>query len=288
MDEDNYGFGDEFGDPDAFFEETTDLPAGDDTDFAFTDGVDGDGHRAGHCSGVRDVGDDDLDMVPPEIEDVQQYFPNVTPKAFPVTVGVLAQADLGIGVDLRELSCATRNVEYMPSSRNACATMRLHEPRAVVLVRNSGSLAVIGAASISEARQAVELAARIVRKALNLNFDAIRFRVRSLMARFNVCSPIRLDDLAHHNFDARESPGVGGVFCSYEPERFNGCTVRLTGQSRSNQWSVSCMVFVTGKITMMGARSPDELRFAFDAMVPIVAKYTGATNVWPSGAEGPL
>ncbi|CCW64729.1 unnamed protein product [Phytomonas sp. EM1] len=209
---------------------------------------------------------------------VRRYLPNVSEDAFPVVVSVLAQANLGVGVDLRTLSCATRNVEYIPNSRNACATMRLHEPSAVVLVRNSGALTIVGAAGLSEARQAAELAARVIRKAIGLSIDTFRFRVRSIMARFNACSPIRLDDLAHHSLDPRESVGVGAISCVYEPERFNGCVVRLEGTSERNRWVVTTTVFVTGKISMLGARSLEELRFAFDALIPILGKYIGGTG----------
>uniref|UniRef100_A0A0A9VRS8 TATA box-binding protein-like protein 2 n=1 Tax=Lygus hesperus TaxID=30085 RepID=A0A0A9VRS8_LYGHE len=113
--------------------------------------------------------------------------------------------------------------------------MRLHEPSAVILIRSSGAMSIIGSASISEARQAAELAARIVRKALHLNFDALQFRVRSLMARFNICSPVRLEALSRYRLAENEILGVGGLFGNYEPERFAGCVLRLVGSSRHNR-----------------------------------------------------
>lgn len=237
-------------------------------DYASGGGADGGGTAAGA----------DDEVVPTRINDVKAFFPNVTPTAFPVIVNLLAQANLKSGLDLRKLSCATRNVEFMPNTRNASATMRLHSPNAVVTIRSSGSMTIIGAASISEARQSAELSARIIRKALNLTFDAIRFRVRSIAARFNVCSPIRINELASFRL-ARGSAvhrGLSEVHCSYEPERFNGCVMKLVGAALDNKWIVTCLVFVTGKITIMGARSVDELRFAFDAMVPIIANYIGS------------
>jgi transcription initiation factor TFIID TATA-box-binding protein len=222
--------------------------------------------------------DADTDEVPPPIPDVQAYLPNVQPDAFPVVVGVQAQASIPVGIDLAQLSCATRNVEYMPNNRIPSATMRLHEPTAVVMVHNSGALSIIGAASVSEARQAAELAARIIRKALNLDFTSLKFRVRSITARFNVCSPVRLNELARYRVDPATSVGVATVQGSYEPERFNGCILRFQGKSSrgDNQWNVSCSVYVTGKVQLMGARSMDELRFAFHAFVPVVAQYLGA------------
>lgn len=229
------------------------------------------------ASQLRDGEFNDEDT-PPPILNVQAYLPNVQPNAFPVVVAVQAQASVAEGVDLAQLSCATRNVEYMPNNRIPSATMRLHKPTAVVMVHNSGALNIMGAASVSEARQAAELAARIIRKALNLNFTSVKFRVRSITARFNACSPVRLSELARHNLDPVASRGVAAVQGSYEPERFNGCVLRLMGKSQrgDNHWSVSCSVFVTGKVQLMGARSMEELRFAFDAFVPILAQYLGA------------
>lgn len=223
-------------------------------------------------------GDGENEDVPPPIENVQAYLPNVAPDAFPVVVNVLAQATIPDGPDLRKLSCATRNVEFMPKSRNASATMRLQDPNAVVTIRSSGSMSIIGAASISEARQAAEMAARIIRKALNMEFRTFRFRVRSISARFNVCSPVRINDLATFRLDRSVRTGLSEVHCSYEPERFNGCVVKLVGTAQDNKWVVTCLVFVTGKITIMGARSADELRFAFDALVPILHKYIGSAD----------
>ncbi|GET88033.1 transcription initiation factor-like protein [Leishmania tarentolae] len=249
-------------------------PTGAIGDFART----ADGHLA--AAGATLLGGDgtvthlDVDELPPPIKNVQEFLPNVHPDAFPVVVAVQAQASIPVGINLAELSCATRNVEYMPNNRIPSATMRLHEPTAVVMIHNSGALSIIGAASVSEARQAAELAARIIRKALNLDFSSLKFRVRSIAARFNVCSPIRLDKLAAYTLDPAMSVGVAKLQVSYEPERFNGCVLRLVGKSSrgDNQWSVSCSVFVTGKVQLMGARSMDELRFAFNAFVPIIAK----------------
>nr|CCC94594.1 putative TFIID-like protein [Trypanosoma congolense IL3000] len=194
---------------------------------------------------------------------IQDLFPRAKPDTVPVVVGIIAQAKLGVGVDLRALSCATRNVEFAPRLHSPSATLRLHDPNAVVQVRTSGLLGIIGASSVGEARQATELAARIIRKALNLNFSSVQFRVRSLMARFEVGHPIRLDDLAHHK----------DVFCSYEPDRFSGCIMRLSGKSSGNKWEVCCNVYVTGKVNILGARSQEELMDAFYTVLPILALY---------------
>lgn len=248
------------------------------------------------------------------------FLPNVPPTSKPLIVSVISQANIPCGVDLRDLGCAVRTAEYLPENRIASATLRLQHPDAVVVVRSSGALTIIGAHSVSESRQAAELASRIIRKALNLHFTTINFRVRSITARFNACSPVRLDALALHVFHPEESAGgVSRVLCHYEPERFNGCTIRMVGQSSimrraaaerkkevpeeievkpsysndgsllhtsssspqrplRNRWCVSCVVYVTGKMTFLGARSQEELDFAYHAVIPIIAQYIGASN----------
>lgn len=260
-----------------------------------------------------------LSEAPPFItEKLMAFFlPNVPTNSKPVVVNVIAHANLHCGIDLREVSCAIRTAEYLPEKRIPIATLRLQQPDAVLIVRSSGALTIIGAHSLSEARQAAELGARILRKALNLSFSSFQFRVRSITARFNVCSPVRLDALAQHKFEPDESAGgVSRVLCHYEPDQFNGCTIRMVGSTststasppsgrkegrkeglnlssdpsstqdsshpelpssipRRNQWCVSCVVFVTGKLTFLGARSPEELEFAFHAVIPIIALYLG-------------
>lgn len=255
------------------------------------------------------------------------FLPNVPPTSKPVIVSVIAQANIPCGIDLRDVGCAVRTAEYLPENRIASATLRLQHPDAVAVVRSSGALTIIGAHSVSESRQAAELAARILRKALNLHFNTFHFRVRSITARFNACSPVRLDALALHVFKPETSAGgVSRVLCHYEPERFNGCTIRMVGQSsfmprpsmdgengrtttgiggelttttrsssptpstpvlpHRNRWCVSCVVYVTGKMTFLGARSQEELDFAFHAVIPIIAQYIGPSTTTSARTAG--
>eukprot|EP00796_Vickermania_ingenoplastis_P012357 gene12357-8484_t len=235
-----------------------------------------------------------------------------------IVVNIIAQVYLNVGIDLPAISCALRTVEYNPSQRVASGILRLNNPDAVVIIRNSGALSILGARSVAEARQAAELAARLLRKVLHLDLNTFQFRIRSISARFNTCSPVRLESLAAHTFQRRQSPGgVSQVVCHYEPERFTGCTVRMIGEShvwrsstaagggvadpsagtpgaaasqppapkRLNSWCISCLVFVTGKLTFLGARSEEELRFAFDAVIPILSLYLGSRGT--DGAAPP-
>lgn len=265
-----------------------------------------------------------LGAPPPITADwISIFAPAVPPHSRPVVINTIAQARLNVGVDLRALSAAVRTVEFLPQHRIPIAILRLRVPTAVLVVRTSGTFTIIGAKSLSESRQAAELGARIIRKAVDLPFTTFQFRLRSLTARFNLCSPVRLDLLAQHVFTKECSAGgVSALTVSYEPERFNGCTIRMTGTLRrrlrngraqqqqqqqqqrvtepflpsspsdtkgtndrddragddahsgsQNRWSVACVVFVTGKLTFLGARSAEELDFGFHAVLPVLALY---------------
>lgn len=332
---------DPFGDQNDFLFGNDDITTGDiDETASRLDGVPESDTNAGSSSMLQGIPADVLSLeeatypfpvkpggVPPYISPslLRYFFPNLSSFSRPVVVNVISQANLNVGIDLRDLSCAVRTAEYMPDSRIPTVTLRLQMPAAVVIVRSSGALTIIGARSVSESRQAAELAARILRKALNLSLSTFQFRVRSISARFNACSPVRLDALGQHVFQRNKSAGgVSRVLCHYEPERFNGCTIRMVGQSsfssssriqsskkaegasthgfpsqddmdvgrkrdrdetaaeelkrQRNRWCVSCVVYVTGKMTFLGARSPEELEFAFNAAVPIVAQYLGRAS----------
>lgn len=251
-----------------------DVGANDD-DFDFLEGDDlgeffGDDEIAGEAAsilvkdGVR--GDGQFQSVEPvtvtPIENVTELFPRAPAKLFPTVVGCVAQAQINVGVDLRKLCCGARNVEFVPK-KNPSATMRLRDPACVCMIRNSGSIMVIGAVNPNAARQGAELCVRIIRKVLDLpTVTSLKFRVRSIMAKFDVAHPIRLDGLQREHSD----------MCAYEPETFCGCIVKLRGPE-SNPWAVTCNVFVTGKATMIGAKSREELAAAFYTILPILAKH---------------
>lgn len=206
--------------------------------------------------------DDSSDAIP-KVENICELFPNAPSNLFPVVVGCVAQAQIGVGVDLRKLSCGARNVEFVPS-KTSTATMRLREPSCVCLVRNSGSISVIGAVSVSAAKQAVELCVRIIRRVLSdPRIDSFRFRVRSVLTRFSVGHPIRLNNLQEEF----------SKVCAYEPESFCACIVKLNG-TNAFPWSVTCNVFASGKVTMVGARSDREVAAAFYTILPMLSRHS--------------
>jgi transcription initiation factor TFIID TATA-box-binding protein len=228
-------------------------------------------------------------MLPPApvttfLDKFKKWFPRANLKmATPSVVNVVSVMYLGFGVDLRVLCCSLRNIEYTNKSTPK-AILKLMEPKCVAIIRNSGSVMLLGSVSVSAARAAAELVARLVRVTLRLTaMHAVKFRVRCIMARFDLQHPVRLDELALNN------PAVA----SYEPESFCGCIVTVRGslppatvaqgsvvalssgdtRTYGSQFLVSCSVYTSGKVTMTGAHSVRELEAAYKLLIPVIAPH---------------
>lgn len=210
------------------------------------------------------------------LEDFKRWFPNAETKlATPSVTNVVAVVYLGVGVDLRVLCCSLRNIEFTNKSTPK-ATLRLSFPRCVAIIRNSGVVTILGASSVSQTRAAAELVARLIRVTLRkTEMVLVKLRIRCLMVRFDLQHPIRLDELAIAN------PAIA----TYEPESFCGCLVSVRGTlpvavTQSGQmlggtpFVVSCSVYTSGKVTMSGAHSVQEVSAAYKLLLPILAPHT--------------
>lgn len=209
-----------------------------------------------------------LDVEAAQPVNVVELFPNSDNMAKPRCVSCIAYVNLHVPVDLRELACNVCNIEFNPARSNA-AIMRIRDPSCVGLIRNSGIITLTGAASVPAAKRAAEIIARVVRKGLNLGdkLSKITFRVKSLNVHFDLKHPIRLDDL-----HLRYPEG------SYEPESFCGCIVKLHGEP-SNPWHVTCSVFVSGKVAMMGAKTAKQVEAAYNKLLPMLAPFAKNSGV---------
>ena len=222
------------------------------------DVLSGDGAMAGDPSA----------FAPPEV-DVKALFPNSDEMAQPRICSTICYVNLGVPVDLRKLACGACYVEYN-TKRNAGAVMRIREPPCAAIIRSSGTMIITGASSVGAAKRAAELAARVIRKVLRLGdkLKQIVFRVKSLTVRLDLKHPLRLEDMHLKNQN----------ICSYEPETFCGCIVRLRGPA-ANPWKVSANVYVSGKCTFVGARSTDEIRWAYNTLLPIIAPFAKGSTM---------
>ncbi|KAJ4940995.1 hypothetical protein JOQ06_027282, partial [Pogonophryne albipinna] len=174
---------------------------------------------------------------PGEIQGVSPVTPPL--KLVPQLQNVWASVKLGCSLDLKII-------------KNYILIMRIREPQATVMIHRNGTLVVIGAKSPGSARVAARRCARKIQK-LCVPVRFLNFRITNLMA--TSCSfPVNLQELALYH------P------CSYEPELFPGLFFRgFPG--------ISVSIFVTGKITVTGAKSEAELKSLLEALVPILTRF---------------
>ena len=112
----------------------------------------------------------------------------------PVIHNVVATANLGCELDLKQIAMTARNAEFNPR-RFAAVIMRIREPKSTALVFKSGKLVVTGTKCQEDARHAARKFGRVIMK---VGYESARFtdfRVENLVSTFNVPFPIHLERL---------------------------------------------------------------------------------------------
>ena len=83
--------------------------------------------------------------------------------------------------------------------------------------------------------------------------------------------PIQLETFAleHHKY------------CSYEPELFPGLIYRMIKPK------VVCLVFVSGKVVITGAKQQEDLYMAFHKMYPVLVGYQKEADAISGDSQAP-
>ncbi|KAH7823862.1 Transcription initiation factor TFIID TATA-box binding protein [Monocercomonoides exilis] len=178
----------------------------------------------------------------------------------PQIQNVVATAFLGSRVNLRTIASNVRNVEHNPR-RFPAAVFRLRDPKATVLIFESGKMVCTGAKSEELARLACRRTAKTIHKipeheGIHITFQ--NFKIENLVASCDVRFPIRLEALAaaHTNFS------------TYEPEMFPGLVYRMTTTK------ITFLIFVSGKVVITGAKSRNDIYTAFEELYPVLRQFS--------------
>eukprot|EP00911_Craspedida_sp_UC1_P000260 UC1_evm1s199 len=165
----------------------------------------------------------------------------------PRIVNIVATVNLNTKLDLRHIALHVRNAEYTPK-RFAAVIVRMRVPHTTALIFSSGKMVVTGGKSEEDAWKAARRFARIVQK---LGYTDVRFtdyKVQNMVGSCDCKFPIRLEGLA----------AAHQIFCIYEPEVFPGLVYRMV------EPKLVLLVFVSGKIVITGAKSPNHIYEAFE------------------------
>ncbi|CDW51871.1 TATA-box-binding protein [Trichuris trichiura] len=168
---------------------------------------------------------------------------------------VVATLDMGCKLDLKKIVLRVRNAEYNPA-RFSAVIMRIRDPRTTALVFSTGKMVCVGARTEDMCRLACRKYVRIMQK---LDFDAKfqDFKIENITASFDMRFPVHLERLclAHTQF------------CTYEPELFAGLVYRMVNPR------VVLVIFVSGKVTILGAKSRKDLDEAFTNICPVLKSF---------------
>ena len=167
---------------------------------------------------------------------------------------IVATANLGLKLDLRQIALHTRNAEYRPK-RFCAVILRIREPRTTALVFASGKMVVTGAKSELDARTAARKYAHIVRR---VGYTAVQFKaftIQNMVGVVDVRHPVQLETLL---FKA-------GLSATYEPECFPGLVFKMVDPR------ITLLVFASGKVVLTGGKCREDVNTAFENIYPLLA-----------------
>ena len=182
---------------------------------------------------------------------------------------VVATFNLNVNnIDLAELACRTKFVEYNPK-KFAAATARIVYPRTTALCFASGNMVCTGAKDENLARLAARKYVNVLQKC-GFDVQMRNFAIQNLVASTCVNGLLRLEDMAT-DF---------GAIAGYEPDMFPGLILRL------QQPKVVYLCFRSGKVVITGARNREMIISSFQAMYHnVLSKYIDTESTTSNSAQ---
>ena len=173
-------------------------------------------------------------------------------KIVPIVTNVVCTANVGCDLDLDKIAKWARNAEFN-KKHFLSVVMKIREPKATALIHSNGKIVCLGTRSANMAIIATRKFARIIQQ---LGFKArfLNFEIHNMVGSCKVNFPIRIEALAQAH------PQLS----SYDPEVFSGLVYKMVSPQ------VNFLIFASGKISLAGTKSKEELDEAFDALYPIL------------------
>lgn len=170
---------------------------------------------------------------------------------------VVATASLGLrNFCLKDIAIRAKNAEYNPKRFNALI-LRVREPiRSTALIFQTGKIVCTGCKSEEEAKNAVRLYAKIVKRC-GFKVKLADFKIPNMVGTTKLSFPLNLEALANKHLK----------YCRYEPELFPGLVYRM------NQSRCIVLCFSSGKLILTGAKSKDDLIRTLRLMLPTLRHF---------------
>jgi len=151
-------------------------------------------------------------------------------------------------IDLDKLvSKLPSGAEYFPDNFPGLV-YRMKKPRASFLIFSTGKATCTGTASEKDAKEAIENMVKLL-KDTGVDVKISKIEIQNIVASARLDTRLDIDKMA---FKLENS--------EYEPETFPGLVYKMEG-------SVTFLIFGTGKIVCVGARSAKAIKESFDRLV---------------------
>jgi transcription initiation factor TFIID TATA-box-binding protein len=159
-----------------------------------------------------------------------------------ITVQFSDRIDLG-----RLASKLPSGAEYFPDNFPG-VVYRMKNPRASFLIFSSGKATCTGTASEKDAKEAIGNMLKLL-KSLGVDVKVPKIEIQNIVASTKMDTRLDIDKMA---FKLENS--------EYEPETFPGLVYKIKG-------SVAFLIFGTGKIVCVGAKSVKDIEESFSILV---------------------
>jgi len=151
-------------------------------------------------------------------------------------------------IDLNKLaSKLPSGAEYFPDNFPG-VVYRMKKPKASFLIFSSGKATCTGTASEKDAKEAIENMSKLL-KDVGIDAKVSKIEIQNIVASTKLDRRLDIDKMA---FELKNS--------EYEPETFPGLVYKTKG-------SVTFLIFSTGKIVCVGARSIKDIEESFKYLV---------------------
>jgi len=142
--------------------------------------------------------------------------------------------------------------EYVPEQFPGLV-YRMKTPRVSFLIFSTGIMNCTGTTSLNEAKNAIEKMLELF-KQIGVKVYKPKMEIQNIVASAKLGARLNLDAIA---FNLENS--------EYEPETFPGLVYKMEG-------SVTFLIFGTGKIVCVGAKSAKDIEESFDRLVKKLRK----------------
>jgi len=171
-------------------------------------------------------------------------------------VNIVATASLGCKVNLSVIARSAKNCEYN-SKRFSGLIMRGREPRATALLFESGKMVVLGTKTEEDTKAAGIKVAKTCSK-LGYQVSLANFTIQNIVGTVKTGMRLALDLLYVHN--------AGSAI--YDPEIFPGLIYRM------ERPAITCLLFSSGKIVLVGAKDRTQMQSAFSDILPLMHRFS--------------